>query len=129
MRLAEDVYYVSRDQSVAVGLNSLITLDPVQSLGEVELRAIEIMCRRAGQSLDHRISWIPIGPVRAQPGPDNYLGLPHGLYYIGPDGAIWPLHEERQRPDLDAQAYDFAKAVVQAGLARLQRLRSDASTV
>lgn len=119
LNVAEDVYYVTRDNHQVIGLNQLLTL-PAQ-LTEVELEAIEVMCDRSASAMGCRVSY---APLTALDWPSTLQSLPHGLYYIDQNGAVWVISRPERRPDLDGVAMDFAIATVTSGLNNLRRLRS-----
>jgi len=118
--VAEDVYYVPRDGGTAIGLNQL--LEVPGHLTEVELEAISGMCGRSSVTMSYRNSIPPMPAWRA----GGSMGrLPHGLYYVGPDGSVWLISQPDSRPDLDGSAMDFAVATVRMGQENLDRLRRD----
>jgi hypothetical protein len=119
LNVAEDVYYVTRDNHQVIGLNQLLTL-PAQ-LTEVELEAIEVMCNRSASAMGHRITYAPLAALEW---PSTLHSLPHGLYYIDQNGAVWVISRPERRPDLDGVAMDFAIATDTSGLNNLRRLRN-----
>lgn len=121
--LAEDVYYVSRDELAVYGLNQLTSL-PAE-LSRVELQAIENMCERSIATMGRRTSATARAEVTRDVTHDDLMTLGHGLYYVDPLGFCWTLDADDERPDLAGKEMDFAVAVVRTGLDTLQRLRSD----
>jgi hypothetical protein len=117
--VAEDVYYVSRDGRTMFGLNQLLA---IPGLGEIELEAIDRMCGRSSDTMSWRVSSRPTAALRAD---GSIEDLPHGLYYIAPDCAVWRISDPGSRPDLDGPQMDFAIATVTSGRANLHRLRSE----
>lgn len=113
---AEDVYYVTRDGRSQFGLNQL--LEAPRHLSEVELEAIDIMCNRSSITMGRTVTLLPSGPVAAE-----LRDLPHGLYYVGPDGRTWLISQEEARPDLVGADLDFALATLETGRHNLRWLR------
>jgi hypothetical protein len=118
--VAEDVYYVPRDGSAAIGLNQLMEL-PGQ-LSEVELAAIDEMATRSHWTMGCRATADPMGPLRLHGSIEH---LAHGLYYVGPTGGVYVISQDGVRPDLRGPAMDFARATVETGRSNLRRLRAE----
>jgi hypothetical protein len=117
---AEDVYYIPRDGGTAIGLNQLMEV-PAQ-LTEVELTAIDIMCRRSATTMRSRLGGVTMPPLR---GHGSIRNLAHGLYYVDPAGGVYVISQDGFRPDLIGPAMDFAVATVESGCDNLQRLRGE----
>ena len=109
MTLAEDVYYITRDERDAIGLNQLIEVP--RQLSAIELQAIETMCERAKTTMGRRTTALACRPIGTSEQP-NVLRRPHGLYYVDSYGVVWLLSAEDERPDLDGTDMDFAIATV-----------------
>ena len=120
--IAEDVYYVTRDDHEAIGLNQLMAVPA--HLTEVELEAIDVMCNRSRVAMNCRNSYTPLPPWRSHGSPTPPEHLPHGLYYVDRDSTIWMVSLPDYRPDLDGTAMDFAIATVTSGQENLRRLRT-----
>lgn len=120
MCLPEDVYYVTRDEASAYGLNQL---QCVPAVSDIELQAIMNMCDRSAGTMGLRTAQeaAPLGEGMLA----NLVGHRHGLYYADGLGRLWRISEERQRPDLDVTQMDFAKAVVTSGEEHLRKLRRE----
>jgi hypothetical protein len=118
--VAEDVYYVPRDASGAIGLNQLLQV-PAQ-LSEIELEAIDEMAGRSHNTMGCRTTADTMGPLRLH---GSIESLAHGLYYVGPNGGVYVISQDRTRPDLTGPAMDFARATVEAGRSNLRRLRTE----
>lgn len=124
VQIAEDVYYVPRDQpGEAIGLNQLMAVPP--ALTEIELEALDQMLVRAEETMLRIVTARLVAPVRSRV-TTNILGEPHGLYYVDPQGNIWPLSLPEFRPALAGEEMDFAIGTVRAGQKKLSQLRDEA---